>query len=147
VGPAAAAISAGGSALPEGQTEYLLVGAAILIAIAGIAFAFMRLDTRKLVPARDAAPEHGAGRVLLDKYYVDEAYDAAIVRPTVGISRNILWRGIDAGIIDGLLVNGSAWFARGIGWIGSQFQSGQTGSYAWGFVIGVLLLLGAFTLR
>jgi hypothetical protein len=34
-----------------------------------------------------------------------------------------------------------------VGWIGSQLQSGQVGSYAWGIVIGVLAVLGAFTLR
>ena len=73
-------------------------------------------------------------RVLANKYYVDELYDATIVRPLVGISRKGLWRGIDAGIIDGLFVNGSAYFARGIGWIGSQLQSGQAGAYAWGIV-------------
>ena len=37
-----------------------------------------------------------------------------------------------------LMVNGSAWFARGIGWVGSALQSGQVGTYAWVLVLGVL---------
>jgi hypothetical protein len=44
-------------------------------------------------------------------------------------------------------VNGSAWVARAFGWVGSQLQSGQAGTYAWAIVIGVLAVLGAFTLR
>jgi hypothetical protein len=41
------------------------------------------------------------------------------------------------GLIDGLMVNGSAAVARFGGWIGSQFQSGQVGTYAWVLVVGV----------
>jgi len=78
---------------------------------------------------------------------VDEAYDRAIVRPTYSTSRNLLWRGIDVGLIDGLMVNGSAWFARGAGWVGSALQSGQVGTYAWVLVLGVLFVVGAVSLR
>jgi NADH-quinone oxidoreductase subunit L len=147
VGGATQTITAGAPALPPANAEWMLVGAAVLVALLGIVIAYVRLKPERLVPAREALPEHGIERVLAHKYYVDEAYDAAIVRPTVGISRQILWRGVDTGVIDGLFVNGSAYFARGVGWIGSQLQSGQVGSYAWGIVIGVLAVLGAFTLR
>ena len=82
-----------------------------------------------------------------EKYYVDELYDDAIVTPIVSGSRNVLWTGIDRGIIDSLFVNGSAVLARGVGWIGSQLQSGQTGAYAWAIAIGALAVLGAFTFR
>lgn len=146
-GAATEMITAGAPALPPANVEWLLIGAAVLIALLGIGLAFARLKPDRLVPAREAPEEQGIERVLAHKYYVDEAYDAAIVRPTVGISRRVLWRGVDAGIIDGLFVNGSAYLARGIGWIGSQLQSGQVGTYAWGIVIGVLAVLGAFTLR
>ncbi len=54
---------------------------------------------------------------------------------------------MDAGVIDGLFVNGSGWLARGFGWLGSQLQSGQLGTYAWVLVIGVLAVLGALTIR
>ena len=146
-GAATATITAGAPALPPANVEWMLVGAAVLVALLGMSLAFWRLKPERLVPARQAPEEQGIERVLANKYYVDEAYDAAIVNPTVGISRKVLWRGIDAGIIDGMFVNGSAYFARGIGWIGSQLQSGQAGAYAWGIVIGVLAVLGAFTLR
>jgi NADH-quinone oxidoreductase subunit L len=99
------------------------------------------------VPAREAPPEHGFERVLENKYYVDEAYDRAIVRPLVGGSRVILWKGIDRGIIDSMFVNGSAALSRGVGWVGSQLQSGEAGAYAWAIAIGALAVIGAFTLR
>ncbi|HEY4217567.1 MAG TPA: NADH-quinone oxidoreductase subunit L [Gemmatimonadaceae bacterium] len=127
--------------------EYGLVGFAVLIAIAGIGLAWARLKPDRLVPKREAKPEEGFSRVLLDKYYVDEIYDEVVVQPVVGVSRGLLWRGIDAGLIDGLLVNGSGYLARFVGWIGSQFQSGQLGTYAWVLVVGVLAVLGAVSIR
>jgi len=54
---------------------------------------------------------------------------------------------VDVGVIDGLFVNGSAAIARGFGWLGSRLQTGNVGIYAWVLVIGVVALLGAFTLR
>jgi len=40
-------------------------------------------------------------RLVYNKYFVDEAYDALIVNPIVDGSRVVLWRGVDAGLIDG----------------------------------------------
>ncbi|MGQ0648845.1 MAG: NADH-quinone oxidoreductase subunit L [Gemmatimonadaceae bacterium] len=127
-------------------TEYLLVGVAIAIAAIGIAFAFARLKPETLV-AKEASPEpEGIERVLEHKYYVDEIYDKVLVQPVVGMSRSILWKGMDAGLIDSMSVNGSAYLARGLGWLGARLQSGQVSTYAWVLVIGVLGILGAFSL-
>jgi NADH-quinone oxidoreductase subunit L len=143
VGDAAARIATGGGAL-AGSTERALIGIAVAIAIAGIAIAFVRLKPAALVPKKDSPPSVGFAKVLEHKYYVDEAYDRAIVQPVVNGSKFILWKGVDVGIIDGLFVNGSALFARAMGWMGSQLQSGQIGTYAWVLVLGVIALLGAF---
>jgi len=129
------------------STEYVLVGTAILIAVVGITFAVLRLKPAALVPKKDSPAATGFDRVLENKYFVDEGYDAAIVQPTVTVSRAVLWKGFDAGIIDGLFVNGSALLARAFGWMGSQLQTGQVGTYAWVLLIGVITLLGAFTFR
>jgi NADH-quinone oxidoreductase subunit L len=128
-------------------TEYYLIGAAVAVGLLGILLAVFRLKPARLVRKRDARAEEGFERVLVNKYYVDEFYDRTVVSPTVRTSRNLLWRGIDAGLIDGAMVNGSAWLARGMGWVGGMLQSGQTGTYAWVLVIGVLAVLGAFTFR
>jgi NADH-quinone oxidoreductase subunit L len=119
---------------------------AVLIAIAGIVTAIVTLKPGRLVPKRESPPDEGIEKVLADKYYVDEVYDTAVVEPVVGLSRGLLWRGIDKGLIDGLAVTGSAWIARFIGWIGSQFQSGNLSTYAWVLTVGVLAVLGAFSI-
>ena len=140
---------AGAEAAAEGAvtTELLLAGIAVTIAIVGIALAFARLKPANLVPKAQAPEPQGLERVVEHKYYVDEAYDRAVVRPVVGVSRSVLWRGLDVGLIDGLFVNGSAYFMRGLGWIGARLQSGQVGTYAWVLVIGVIAVMAAFSLR
>jgi len=128
-------------------TEELLILLAVLVAVAGIAFAWYRLKPERVVPKREAKPEEGFGLVLANKYFVDEGYDRAIVNPTYQISRNVLWRFVDNGIIDSFFVNGSAALARGFGWVGSRLQTGAVGTYAWVLVAGVLAVLGAVTFR
>jgi len=147
VGGSALLITKGHAPHLSHSLEYTLIGAAVAIAAFGILFAWRRLQPSALVPKAQAKPEEGFERVLVNKYFVDEGYDRVVVRPTYATSRNLLWRGIDVGLIDGLMVNGSAWFARGVGWMGSALQSGQTGTYAWVLVLGVLAVVGAVTLR
>ena len=144
VGAAAARLAGTGTEVPA-STEAVLIAVAVAIAIAGILIAVVRLKPAALVP-KDQSPEAvGIEKVLEHKYYVDEAYDIAIVQPTVVGSRDVLWKVVDAGLIDGLFVNGSALFARAVGWLGSRLQSGQVGTYAWVLLIGALALLGVFT--
>ncbi|MBL8961679.1 MAG: NADH-quinone oxidoreductase subunit L [Gemmatimonadetes bacterium] len=146
-GAAALAVTNGTEAHLEHSTEYVLVGIAIAIAVIGIAFAVTRLKTDRLVPKAQSPASEGIERVLEHKYFVDEGYDRAVVQPVVGLSRSVLWRGMDAGLIDGLVVNGSAYLARGFGWMGARLQSGQVGTYAWVLILGVLGVLSAFSLR
>jgi NADH-quinone oxidoreductase subunit L len=145
VGPSTVRL-AGETAHLEPRTEYLLILAAVTIAVIGILYAFARLDPKRLPVARDARPDEGFSGVLANKYYVDEAYDRLVVDPTVNVSRRVLWRGIDVGLIDGI-VNGAAGLMRGFGRAGSWMQSGQVGTYAWVLLVGVLAVLGAFTFR
>jgi NADH-quinone oxidoreductase subunit L len=146
VGAATARVSAGEIHLSV-TLEEILVGVAVLVAILGIAFAWAKLKPARLVPKRDWVAEEGFERIVAEKYFVDEGLDRAIVTPTYVISRNVLWRLIDNGLIDGVFVNGSAALARGFGWVGSRLQTGNTGIYAWVLVLGVVAMLGAFTLR
>ena len=129
--------------LPTGSTEYFLIGAAVAIGLVGL-FAGFRWTLRRPIPIAAAAPaETGFGRVLNRKYFVDEAYDAVVVGPLVWLSRNLLWKGVDQGVIDGAAVNGSAGLSRGLGWIGSRLQTGQVGIYVVLFLVGALWILRA----
>jgi NADH-quinone oxidoreductase subunit L len=147
VGESARRITHGEAPHLSHATEYTLIGVAVGIALIGIWVAWSRLKPQALVPKAQAKPEEGFERVLEHKYFVDELYDRTIVTPTYATSKNLLWRGIDVGLIDGLMVNGSAWVARGAGWIGSAVQSGQVGTYAWVLVLGVLAVVSAFSIR
>ena len=99
------------------------------------------LKPAALVPARSAPAERGFARILLNKWYVDEIYDALIVRPLVWFSREVLWKRIDNRVIDGGAVNGAARGARALGWANRWLQNGQVGVYVTAFVVGVLVLL------
>ena len=125
------------------EMQWLLVAGAVLVAALGMVAAFRLLKPEALVPARLAPPETGLGRLLWKKWYVDELYDAIIVRPVMWFSREVLWKTVDARLVDGWLVNGSAAVSRALGWIGSRLQTGEVGAYVTLFVIGVLVVLGA----
>jgi NADH-quinone oxidoreductase subunit L len=70
----------------------------------------------------------------------DAVYDAVIVKPLIGISRVFLWKGVDAGLIDGM-VNGFGTRSRGIGGILRLLQSGNIRSYAAWIVLGSVVVL------
>jgi NADH-quinone oxidoreductase subunit L len=80
-------------------------------------------------------------RFVYNKYKIDELYNAVIVKPLVGGSRLLLWRGVDAGLIDGI-VNGVGSRARDVGSLLRRFQSGNIRSYAtWVLAGGVAVML------
>jgi len=124
--------------MPHGQTEYMLIGLAVVIAVGGLAAGWRATMSRTIVPARLAPPEEGFWKVLFHKYYVDEFYEAAIVGPLRRLSERVLWKDIDQGIIDRGGVEGSARLARTLGWIGSRLQTGQVGVYLTLFLVGAL---------
>jgi NADH-quinone oxidoreductase subunit L len=131
--------------LPHGDTELFLVGAAVLIGIIGLVAGWRATLRRPTLPAAEAPPDTGLARVLYRKYYVDEIYDAVIVRPVVWLSRFVLWKGVDQGVVDGAAVNGTARLSRGLGWLGSRLQTGQVGIYVVLFLFGALWILHAVT--
>ncbi len=128
---------------PSGNTELLLVAGAVAIAVIGLTLGFLASSRREIPTPANAPQATGFARVLANKYYVDEIYQRAIVNPTVWFSRVVLWRGLDAGLIDRLFVGGTARLAKGLGWAGSQLQNGQVAFYVTIFTIGVVLVLRA----
>ncbi len=124
-------------------TEWALVIGAVTVATAGVYGAVRLLRPEGLAPARLGPAERGFGKVLWKKWYVDEIYDAVIVRPVMWLSREVFWKIVDLRLVDGLMVNGSAAASRALGWVGSRLQTGQVGLYVVLFVIGVLFVLSA----
>jgi NADH-quinone oxidoreductase subunit L len=129
--------------MPHGRAELFLVGAAVLIGAAGLLAGWRATLRQAILPAAEAPADTGLARVLYRKYYVDEIYDAIIVRPVVWLSRFVLWKGVDQGVVDGAAVNGTAKLSRGLGWLGSRLQTGQVGLYVVLFLVGALWILHA----
>ena len=119
--------------------EWALMGISTFVALAGFAVAYrsyMRpIDERAL-----AAPPAGAfGRLLMDKYRVDELYDALIVRP-IGRFATFLWRIVDELVVD-LLVNLAGLVVRMGGELLRLLQTGYVQTYGFFMVLGLLLIL------
>ena len=127
-------------AAPFGGGEEMWAVVSFAIAVVVIVAAALLIGRAGYKPAVDSPAPKGIAKVLYNKWYVDEVYDAVIVRPILATSRG-LWRWVDQVVIDGA-VNGAAHTARGAGWVGSRLQSGQLNSYAFALVVGALLLLG-----
>ena len=143
-GSEAGAHGAAGAEAGHGQaaaTELALMAVSVGVAAAGIAIAaFFFLRRRDLADAA-ARRWQGLYRLLLHKYYVDEIYDAGIVQPVKTLSDQVLWRGVDVGVIDGA-VNGAAVTVRGASGALRLLQSGSLRTYAASVFVGVLLVLG-----
>ncbi len=116
-------------------TEYMLMGISVALALAALLFGIKKYSNYK---KENGQAETGIGRVLENKWYVDELYDNIIVKPLHSLSlffNNVIEKkGIDG------LVNGTGKFvnygSRQIRWL----QSGQVGAYVLLMVIGMVVL-------
>jgi len=128
------------------QTELLLMFGSVLVALAGIGLAtvfFLKAPQRAEAMAGQFGGIH---RVLLNKYYVDEFYDMVIVQPIKRLSTGVLWRGVDAGLIDGT-VNGVGLMVRGWSAVLRRLQTGSVRAYAMSIFLGVVTILGYYLWR
>jgi NADH-quinone oxidoreductase subunit L len=128
------------------NTELGLMAFSSGIAAAGIGIAVFFFLRRRDAADRVAASFAGLHRLLLNKYYVDEIYDAAIVQPIKRTSDRALWRVVDAGLIDGA-VNGAGSFVNGASAILRRLQTGSMRAYALSVFVGVVLILGYYVWR
>jgi NADH-quinone oxidoreductase subunit L len=88
------------------NVEIGLMGFSLLVAICGIALAHKFYVTDPEISDRLAEQWAGPHRVLSNKYYVDELYDATVISGTFGAG-NGLWA-VDRNVVDGV-VNGAGW--------------------------------------
>ena len=127
-------------------TELALMGVSVAAALAGIGLAtFVYLKRPALADAL-ADRLSGPYRWLVHKYYVDEFYDAVVVQPIKRVSTLFLWRGVDAGLIDGT-VNSVGFAVRGSSAVLRRLQTGSVRAYAMSLLIGVVAIVGYFLWR
>jgi NADH-quinone oxidoreductase subunit L len=140
---AAAAEAGAGPAAEAGSValEGRLMLTSTLAAFAGIGLAWVFFLKRRDLADLAARRLGGLHRLLLHKYYVDEIYDAGIVQPIRVVSEQALWKGVDAGVIDGA-VNGAGVTVRGASGLLRLVQTGSIRAYAASLMVGTLLILG-----
>jgi NADH-quinone oxidoreductase subunit L len=144
----APSFQAPGAPVPEAahadtSMELSLMLVSVLVAAAGIWVATLLFGRR--TGAADGLAQRFAGlhKLLLGKYFVDELYDAVIVQPTKRLSTRLLWRGVDAGVIDGT-VNGVGLVVRGWSAVLRRLQTGSMRAYAMSTFLGVVVIVGYY---
>jgi NADH-quinone oxidoreductase subunit L len=116
-----------------------------LVAIAGVGLAWMVYGRTPVRAASIGVARNPLHKLLIDKYYVDEIYDALIVNPIYRLS---LWlaRVFDPGVIDGI-VNGVAdavaGWSRGL----RRVQTGFVMNYALGILLGAVAVVAYLMAR
>jgi len=120
--------------------ELTLAVVAVVAALIGMLTAFWLYLRQPGKPEQIAKSLNGVYTTLYNKYYVDELYGAAIIKPLLALSTNVLWKIIDVEAIDGT-VNGIAAGATATGDVTRRTQSGNTRSYAVWVVVGALAIL------
>jgi NADH-quinone oxidoreductase subunit L len=126
-----AVANAGSHHLDHG-TEWMLIGISSVVAVVFSIAGFVANKNPSF------APNTGLSRVLENKWYVDELYDAIVVRP-IGALSGVMDRFVERMGIDGL-VNG---VGKTVRWSGDRvrlLQSGQVGFYIFVMVIGITVL-------
>jgi NADH-quinone oxidoreductase subunit L len=120
-------------------TEQMLMAVIIILTIVMIGFAWFIYIKKDSVPV-DPRETTGITRVLSNKYYVDEIYNALVVKPLYGLSKAfytvIELLGID-NLVNGL-GKGVVYASRGLRF----FQDGSIGYYLFVMVVGIIIILG-----
>jgi NADH-quinone oxidoreductase subunit L len=128
--------------LPEehgGATALALAAVSVIVALGGVFFAWLAYGRSPVDASRIGVPRNVVHRIVLNKYYVDEIYDAVFVQP---IYRLCLWcaRAFDVKVIDAL-VNGVA--SAVIAWALNlrRIQTGFVMNYALGMLLGAVAIV------
>jgi NADH-quinone oxidoreductase subunit L len=131
---------------PASFVLHAFTGAPVYLAAIGVLAAWFLYIRRPELPGQIAGRVSALHKLLANKFYVDEIYQAVFAAG----SRNIgtaLWRVGDVALIDGAMVNGSA---RMVGWLSGLLRHMQTGylyHYAFAMIIGLSVLLAWYVLR
>ncbi len=120
------------------STEYLLMGVSVGAALLAAIAAYVVYAQRGSVPAPESVERKGLEKLVYNKYYVDELYEAVFVRP-VRILSDVLWS-FGEFVID-LFVEGFGALVVFVSGKAKKLQTGFTGYYIFAMVLGIVLIL------
>jgi len=118
---------------------FSMMGISTGIALVGIFLAYLMYIKNPDLPAKIVGKFKLVYKIIYNKYYVDEIYDATIVKPTVK-SSFFLWRVIDAKVIDGF-VNGVGRLVELKSEVLRLFQTGYVRNYALSMLLGGVVII------
>ncbi|RSK32393.1 NADH-quinone oxidoreductase subunit L [Hymenobacter metallilatus] len=131
--PAAFAVHA------DHATELMLIGLSVGAGVLGIILAYVQYVSRGVRPVEDGESRGFLENLVYHKYYIDELYNALIVRPIMWLSRG-LFRYVENGIIDPI-VNGFGRLTMGGGQLLRYVQTGSVETYLILMVVGIVLVM------
>ena len=126
--------------LGTSSTEALLMAASTGAALTGLLLAYLFYVAKPQLPERLATRAHAMYSIMMNKYYVDELYDAVLVWPVVRASQEFLWKFVDVVVIDGA-VNGVGNLIRGSATGLRHMQTGYVRTYAGWILLGGVALV------
>jgi NADH-quinone oxidoreductase subunit L len=122
-------------------------GAIGMVALAatfiGFALAYILYIRNPALPGRIAAGASALYRLLVRKYYVDELYNLVFARFLFWGSENVLNRGVDHGLIDGI-VDGAGLGVQGAGEMTRRSETGNVQVYAFVYLVGAVGIVAAY---
>jgi NADH-quinone oxidoreductase subunit L len=124
--------------LNEVSGEWALMALSVAVAVLGIVIALRAYGGTAALATSVRERFAAVHRALLNKYWVDELYDATVVRFTRWVADT--WKVIDEKVVDGT-VNGVGFVFEAASAVLRLFQTGFVGTYAMFFALGVLALL------
>jgi NADH-quinone oxidoreductase subunit L len=136
--------AAGAAPVLDLTTQVILTLASVGMAAAGVLVAAAMYLVGRLSPAAVARALPALYDLLLNKWYVDELYQALIAHPGARLAAFLA--AFDLGVIDGM-VNGVARLAKSTGGLLRRLQSGYVRGYAVTMLIGVFCVLAYWVIR
>ncbi|MBR0571934.1 NADH-quinone oxidoreductase subunit L [Microvirga sp. STS03] len=120
-------------------TEWMLMGISVAVAVVAIILAYVMYVSKKQVPAAEGTQLSPIHNLIYNKYYIDELYNAIIVRPLMWLS-SVFHKVFDVTIVDGI-VNGVGKFVMQSSRTLRFAQSGAIGFYILLMVVSIALIL------
>ncbi|MFN5250288.1 MAG: NADH-quinone oxidoreductase subunit L [Bacteroidota bacterium] len=125
-------------------TEWMLIGSTLVVLIIAFVYTYTKYINGKVVPESDEAIL-GIGKVLSSKFYVDEAYDAAVTAPVNHLG-DFTYKWIDRKVIDGIVNFTGVIVKKGSDLYG-KIQTGNLENYLMYMVIGIIVILGLIIVK
>jgi NADH-quinone oxidoreductase subunit L len=125
----------------EEHHDMFLIATSVVAGLIGLFAAYYFHIANPAAGGSVAASFGGITKAIQNKFYVDEAYDAAIVHPLEQGSRSVLAGGVEPTLINGIS-NGAASLMRAFGGLFRNLQGGNIRSYAFYILLGAVLFIG-----